>query len=244
MSQVLIDDLRGQVAERQAIAIVGAGVSIGATGNAAVASWAGLLKDGVARCEDVARPPAGWADRQRAALNTGDLDELLGVAEQVSRRLGYPDGGEWRRWLRETVGQLRATDSVVLEALRGLHVPIATTNYDSLIEVATGWPPVTWRESAQVERVLRGDDEGVLHLHGHWQVPASVVLGIRSYEVVLGDAHAQTVLRSLRLRHTLVFIGCGAGLADPNLGALLIWSRPIMAGSEYRHFRVLPTTRA
>jgi tetratricopeptide (TPR) repeat protein len=242
MAQVLIDDLKKQIEDRQAIAIVGAGVSVDATGNAPAASWVGLLKDGVARCQDVARPPVGWADRQRAALDTGDLDELLGVAEQVSRRLGYPEAGEWRRWLRETVGQLRATDSRVLEALRDLEIPIATTNYDSLVENATGWPAVTWREAPQVERVLRGDDDGVLHLHGHWQVPASVVLGIRSYEAVLGDAHAQTVLRSLRLRHTLVFIGCGAGLRDPNLGALLAWSRPILSGSEYRHFQLCRTS--
>ena len=108
MSQVLIDDLKKQIAGGQAIAIVGAGVSMGATNNAPAASWVGLLKNGIARCEEVARPPAGWADRQRAALDSGDLDELLGVAEQVSRRLGYPNGGEWRRWLRETVGQLKA----------------------------------------------------------------------------------------------------------------------------------------
>jgi SIR2-like domain len=238
MAQALIDDLKNQIEGKQAIAVVGAGVSIGATGDAPVASWTGLLKHGVARCQEVARPPAGWADRQRAALDTGDLDELLGVAEQVSRRLGYPDDGEWRRWLRETVGQLRATDSRVLDALRDLGMPIVTTNYDSLIEAATEWPVVTWQEGPQVERLLRGDDEGVLHLHGHWHVPASVVLGIRSYETILGDAHAQTVLRSLRLRHTLLFIGCGAGLRDPNVGALLAWSRPILAGSEYRHFRL------
>jgi hypothetical protein len=201
MSQVLTDDLRKQIADGQAIAIVGAGVSVGATNNAPVASWVGLLKDGIARCEAVARPPTGWADRYRAALDSGDLDELLGLAEQVSRRLGYPQGGEWRRWLRETVGQLKSAMNASLEALRDLRVPIATTNYDNLIEDATGWPAVTWREGPLVERVLRGDDEGVLHLHGHWQDPDSVILGIRSYEAVLGDAHAQTVLRSLRLRH-------------------------------------------
>ena len=160
------------------------------------------------------------------------------MAEQVSRRLGYPNDGEWRRWLRETLGQLKAQERAALQALRDLHVPIATTNYDGLVEEATDRPAVTWRDRAQVERVLRGDDEGVLHLHGHWQDPESVVLGIRSYDAVLGDAHAQTVLRSLRLRHTLVFIGCGAGLGDPNLGALLAWSRPLLAGSEYRHFRL------
>jgi hypothetical protein len=41
MSQMLVDDLREQIACGQAIAIVGAGVSIGATGNAPAASWSG-----------------------------------------------------------------------------------------------------------------------------------------------------------------------------------------------------------
>ena len=48
MSQVLIDDLREQIARKQAIAIVGAGVSIGATGRAEAASWSGLPKLGIA----------------------------------------------------------------------------------------------------------------------------------------------------------------------------------------------------
>src|SRR5262249_38269036 len=68
--------------------------------------------------------------------------------------------------------------------------------------------------------------------------PESVVLGIRSYEQVLGDAHAQTLQQALRATRTLLFVGCGAGLADPNLGALLRWSRGVFAGSEYRHFRL------
>jgi hypothetical protein len=111
MSQLLSDDLREQIARGQAIAIVGAGVSIGASGNAPAASWVGLLKLGIDRCEAVARPPAGWTARQRAVLDTGDRDELLGVAEQVSRRLGYPNSGEWRRWLRETVGKAESEQS-------------------------------------------------------------------------------------------------------------------------------------
>ena len=53
ISQVLIDDLKRQIANGQAIAIVGAGVSMGATGNAPTASWVGLLKHGIARCEEL-----------------------------------------------------------------------------------------------------------------------------------------------------------------------------------------------
>jgi hypothetical protein len=75
-------------------------------------------------------------------------------------------------------------------------------------------------------------------VHGHWEQPETVVLGIRSYDKVLGDAHAQTVQSALGLMKSFLFVGCGAGLVDPNLGALLQWIRKVLAGSEYRHFRL------
>ena len=195
----LLDDLRRLVADRQVVAVVGAGVAVGASGGAAVASWTGLLDNGIERCVGLGRATPEWADRRRADLASGDLDELLAVAEQVASRLDAPAGGEYRRWLRETVGGLAVRQPEVLAALRDLGVPLATTNYDGLIEAVTGWRAVTWRDSARVERVLRGDERGVLHLHGYWEEPESVVLGIRSYEAVLRDAHAQAVLRGLPL---------------------------------------------
>ncbi|KYF75481.1 hypothetical protein BE17_33675 [Sorangium cellulosum] len=209
-----------------------------ATGGNPVASWTGLLRDGVSRCEHVVPGlPRGWASRVRQEIESGDIDDLLSAAEKISSKLN-PQSGEYRRWLRETIGALRVTDPSVIEALQALRVPIATTNYDGLIEDVTGLAAVTWRHGSEVERVLRGDDPGVVHLHGHWRESESVVLGIRSYDAVLGDAHAQTMLRALRATRTFLFVGFGAGLADPNFGALLRWSRGVFAGSDYRHFRL------
>jgi tetratricopeptide (TPR) repeat protein len=235
----LLDDLRDEIARAQVLAIVGAGVSTGAAGGDPAASWTGLLKNGVERCVEVAQPlPARWAERVREEIESGDLDDLLSAAEKVSAKLGAPKGGEYRRWLRETVGGLRVKERSVIEALRDLGVPLATTNYDGLLEEVTGRPPVSWRQGAKVERVIRGDEPGILHLHGYWDEPESVVLGIRSYEKVLGDAHAQNVLRALRTTRTLLFVGCGGGLADPNFGALLRWTRSVFSGSEYRQYRL------
>ncbi len=62
---------------------------------------------------------------------------------------------------------------------------------------------VTWKESNKVERVIRGDAEGIVHLHGSFNDPESVVLGIRSYERVLGDEHTQAMLRALVSVHRL-----------------------------------------
>jgi tetratricopeptide (TPR) repeat protein len=244
-TEALVADLRAQIEAGQVLVIAGAGVAVAATaggapGSSRVASWRGLLADGIERCVLVGQPPAaeGWAERLRADLESADLDDLLSVAERVASRLGAPAGGDYSRWLRETVGALRASDPSVLRALAELGVTIATTNYDGLLEEVTGQPPVTWRDGARMERVARGDEAAILHLHGHWQDPQSVVLGIRSYEKVLGDAPAQAMMRALRTLRTLLFVGCGAGLEDPNFAALLAWSRGVFAGSEYRHFRL------
>jgi len=236
---MLVEDLRSQIARRRCVVIVGAGVSIYSTDNSPCASWTGLLHHGVQRCLGVAGGlPADWAVRARADIDSADLDDLLSGAEKVSSKLGAPQSGEFSRWLRESVGVLKVVRPEVLEALKSLDVVLATTNYDDLLEVATGLPPVTWKDGARVERVLRGDEKAILHLHGHWQRPDSVILGIRSYERVLGSEHAQAMLRAMAVMRTILFVGCGEGLKDPNFAALLAWTGKVFADSEYRRFRL------
>ncbi|HSK75940.1 MAG TPA: SIR2 family protein [Thermoanaerobaculia bacterium] len=245
MSHDPVEDLRKEIAKGRVLAIVGAGVSMGATKNAPTASWTGLLENGVDRCLAVAQPlPKGWEKRVLAEIRSGDMDDLLSAAEKISRKLGFPDGGNYRTWLRDAVGTLRAEDRPVLEALRDLGIPLATTNYDGLLEEVTGLPAVTWREGAKVERVIRGDEKAILHLHGCWDKPESVILGGSSYEGIRRDAHAQNILRTLRTVQTLLFIGCGEGLSDPNMGGLLQWSREVFAGSEYSHYRLCRASEA
>ena len=168
---------------------------------------------------------------------SGDAEDLLYVADEVARALGAPTDGEYRRWLRETIGGLRAEHREVIAALSDLDVPIATTNYDSLIEEVTGLEPVTWRDDARTVRVLRRDEAGILHLHGHWEDAESVVLGIHSYEEVLGDTRAQFMQQAITAFNSLLFVGCGEGLKDPNFSALRRWLVQF-AGWEYRHFRL------
>jgi tetratricopeptide (TPR) repeat protein len=242
MQGILVNDLKAQIATGNALLIVGAGVSVAATAGgplAGLAKWKGLLVNGIDRCLEVGRPRPDqkWARRRREDLESDDLDDLLSVAELIAGRLGAPTGGEYSRWLDETVGRLQIVDRAVLDALRALAVTIATTNYDGLLEEATLLPPVTWRDR-RAEGLVSGEESGILHLHGHWQDPDSVVLGIRSYEALLGDARAQALQQALRTLRTLIFIGFGAGLQDPNFGALLAWSRKAFAGSKHRHFRL------
>src|SRR5215207_4464349 len=103
---MLIDYLRQLVADRQVVAIVGAGVAQSASGNAPAASWVGLLYNGIDRCVELNLVPPEQAADMRSALEAGQVDPLLTVAEAVTAQLGGPGGGEYGLWLRETVGAL------------------------------------------------------------------------------------------------------------------------------------------
>ena len=240
----MTDALKAELAQRistgRALVVVGTGVSLAATGNNdKLASWKGLISSGIDRCVELGLRDAKWGEQQNELLK-GDLDDLLGVAEQVARRLGWkatePCGGDWNLWLRKTVGGLRANQRDLIEAIGDLGTPIATLNYDNLLTDVIDRRPLTWQRAERWLPVLDGRDEGILHLHGHWDQPSSVVLGIRSYDAVLGRDLAQHMQRALASFQSLAFIGCSATLEDPNFSALLAWMREQLTGAEHSHY--------
>jgi len=85
------EELRHEIAAGRVTAILGAGVSMAATGAAPTASWIGLLTDGIDRCASVVPGlSARWADLMRASLDLGregDNESLLSVAEQITVKL-------------------------------------------------------------------------------------------------------------------------------------------------------------
>ncbi len=235
------EDLQDELVHHRdrVLVVAGAGVSIASTDRNPIASWLGLLRNGVEHCASYcSRLPDGWSARMQDQLQKGDLVEMLSVAEDISTRLGFPNGGEYMRWLTKTVGALTACSPHLVLALGDWNVQIATTNYDELIEEITCRNAISWKDRAQAMQFLRGEVHDVLHIHGLWRNPSSVILGIRSYDRILIDEHTQDLLRAFLMTRTLVFVGCGAGLEDPNFGALLQWCQRVLQTSIHRHFRL------
>jgi len=242
MDDTLRADLREQIESRQALLIVGAGAARSAAPSSPVADWKGLLRHGIGRCLELDVEGAlgdGWRERLHEELDSDDVDDLLSVATKVERKLKRFGEGEYRRWLADTVGAVRVEEPAWIDALLGLGLPVATTNYDSLFTERSGLAPVTWREGDKLQEVLRGDREGVLHLHGHWDDPRSVVLGIESYDKMLSDELAQDLVRAGAALRTFVLVGFGAGLEDPNFAALRDWLARRFAASKYRTYRLV-----
>jgi hypothetical protein len=235
----LAGDLRRQIAAKQVVCFVGAGVSVASTGGGAGVLWTDLIESGARWVHNV-HPllPANWLDDRLRALASDDVDDLLAAASQVASKLGAPEGGEYAEWLHRSVGSLQATDPSLIEALGALGVPLVTTNYDHLLEDVLHREAVSWRNEASVDRILRGDSDAILHLHGHFSEPASVVLGLWEYAGVVSSEHTQAVMRAIGMAKSLLFVGFGAGLRDPNFRQFLHWMRRVSATNPYRHYRL------
>ncbi len=160
-----IDDLKAEIAATgRGLVVVGTGVTLSATAGTPgthLASWDGLLRHGIDHCIRFGRRDEAWATALRLRLKPQDTEELLAVASEVCAALGAPRGGEYGRWLQDTVGSLRAARRDELESLRDLGLPLATTNYDDLLEEVTGLPAATWLDWECVFRMKAARDSDV-----------------------------------------------------------------------------------
>jgi hypothetical protein len=130
-----------------------------------------------------------------------------GPDELTRQRQGSFDG-----WLCGAIGTITATEPMLVRVLASLGAKLATTNYDNMIQAGTGRSPITWLDRGPVAMLFREPTQDVLHLHGHYRRPDSVILGARSYGEICRDELAQTALPGWMISGTLVFVGCGAGL--------------------------------
>ncbi len=157
------------------------------------------------------------------------LDEVLKHAEHLENSFNVLSLDDYQAWLSAAFATLLpARDrEATLEALRDLEQSgalLVTTNYDSLLSQVTGLPPITWEQHDDFFRVMDRQHRGILHMHGHWKRPNSVILGRRSYDRIKGDTNFQDLLKVLWLHNTWIYVGCGDGMDDPNLGNLLTWA--------------------
>lgn len=232
MQKILASARQGQL-----VVVIGAGVSIGLT-NGAIPSWSGLIKNGF----EYAHKKGKISDTQLTTWNSqlvsSDIDELLGAAEFMSRKLGAPEDQIYGRWLQQVFGSARPSNerlSLAIKAVASQGIPICTLNYDPLLEMVTGLPAIQVSETQKMLSWMRRENSGILHLHGSWDTPQSCILGIRDYETTQTNEVRDLFQRNLAAFNHLLFIGCGDTLADPNFSALVKWLRTKLQALTPQH---------
>jgi len=225
------------------VAVIGTGMSVGLTDNKFSAlTWKGLILHGFAYGVAKGKITDSQSKAWKTQLESSDMDDLLGAAEFMGRKLEAPSGSLYARWLESVFKSVQPTNDAMkkgVEALRDAGILICTLNYDPLLERVTGLPTINLFETAKVTQWMRRDTAGVLHLHGSWDAPATCILGIRDYESTLRDDTRDLIQRSLGSFRRLLFIGCGDTFADPNFSALIEWLKRHLGSATPEHYALV-----
>lgn len=151
--------------------------------------------------------------------------------------------GEWSTWLRNTLEvpiQEVQGNSLISVLLRLPVNLITTTNYDKVLSgLKMGAEGVTWREPNRVLEALRSGTN-IVHLHGAWDDPQSVIFGWEEYEALYANEAYRHFLRTLWLSKTLVFVGCSLdGMRDPDFARLLDWAAETFPDNTVKHYALV-----
>jgi hypothetical protein len=225
------------------VAVTGSGVSVGLTNASNPAlSWKGLILDGFAYGVRKGKISLVQETSWRAQIESTDIDELLGAAEFMGRKLEAPNGDLYARWLESVFKNIRPQNKAMQRAILALAtagIPLCTLNYDTLVEQTTGFTSVNMTDTVRVLAWMRREIQGVFHLHGVWESPATCVLGIRDYEATLGNDVRDMIQRSLGSFKRLLFIRCGDTFGDPNFSALIRWLRQNTKSAAPEHYALV-----
>lgn len=219
------------------IVVTGAGLSMGLT-NGVAPSWKGLIENGFSYALNKGRMTQQQSLSWEGQLKSNDVDDLLGAAEFMGRKLGASTDPIYARWLQSEFSSITPQNAKLVSAIRtlsSLNIPICTLNYDSLLERITGLPTVLVSETTKATAWMRREYPAIFHLHGHWDNPSSCILGIRDYETTQIDQVRDLFQRNLAAFNHLLFIGCGDTFSDPNFSALIGWLRTKLMASTPQH---------
>jgi ubiquinone/menaquinone biosynthesis C-methylase UbiE len=249
-SDPVLRKLHHDIKERKIAIFFGAGISAALAENCEIdgfnlTSWGGLLTHGA----NYARVWCGKDENFYKSVEfdvRGDTDQMLAAAEKVSRAL--KDRDHYGKWLRDSVGQLRYASRAAelashLKTFAEFKIPLITTNYDNLLEEATGLDAITWEDREKLYRQLtdREVTSKIIHLHGHYETPESVVLGIRDYNSLLGNQFLDAFKTVLGFTKSLLFVGFGKGLDDPHFSKFISLTQKIIGSGDQRIYRLCRT---
>lgn len=234
--------LKDVVSNGRGVVIAGAGVSVSATANAPTSSWLGLVKDGAQFAIDNEPGNERWKSRIDRTIDDLEAEpdggELLQVASQVASKIRAIGAQAFANWLDSSVGSLTVVDDSWPKAIADLGLPILTTNYDHILENVASQPSADWDSPRDLQELIAKRRAAIGYLHGQYRNPAGIVLSEADYALQQQSAGVQALERAISSTSSIIYIGCGGTLQDPNFGSLLAWHRRVFTPSGVEHFRL------
>ncbi|WP_341514412.1 SIR2 family protein [Rhodococcus qingshengii] len=225
--------MQAALACRTAVFVVGTGVTAASVDDTRNCSWPGLLKSGLAFLETsglLDHPMKKSVIEQEIEIGSSeDGSYLISAAQKIVDIMGGATSSQYSLFLEQEIGSLTLSTekSGLARVLTASEVPIITTNYDTVLEQAGYRSGTTWLDARKMRDSIIGSSTDILHLHGVWNVPESVVLTSEDYSNILNDGMVDAARKSFGFVNTLIFVGFGAGLSDPHFRQVWKFLEPL-----------------
>lgn len=210
-----IPALSKALASQSVVYVFGSGVSSSLTGRNY--GWWQWILDGIQHLKDDALA-SELCDSINSDGSTENLIDVVGKVIEHTKRDGTYD--EWMKSGFESCG---ISNMEFADTLRLLNLPqdiFITTNYDALLESATGMDTFTQDDAGDIFQMIRsGASSSVVHIHGAYNSSKNIdniVATSEQYDKLYNDEGAQFIQNLLGTR-PIIFIGCGQTTDDKNV---------------------------
>jgi hypothetical protein len=221
-----VEYLRDALRNRNLIPVVGAGFTQATAG---LPSWPGLLTLALSyiRTELTTKPPLKQMRALEALERSGSLLEAFNFVQKLlsDGEHAHFDSMDYQGFLNEVFHDVQPTAPQLATSLRELQSRLVlTTNYDLLLEqlqVSIGNESITWLSPASIRSALRSGS-GVIHIHGRYDLPSSVILSQTDYQRLVNDDDSTAISEAIFHSGVLLFVGSSVdGISDPHMGKIL-----------------------
>lgn len=208
------------IQNNELVYLFGAGISSSLTDNHSCSWWQWIV-NGIEYMKDTGLAAAYKASIEKDG-STGNLVSIVGKVMSATRK-----DGTYAAWMKNSFETVSITNNVLAGTLKKLLLTqdvFATTNYDRLLECATGLSTLSYEEPDKAFCMLdQKKSEAVLHIHGVYDSVHGVdniIADQEQYNRILDDKGAQFIQHILGTR-TLIFVGCGQTTEDANVSRFI-----------------------
>lgn len=199
--------------------LLGAGMSAALTGKSY--SWWQWITDGIHYMADT-ESASKLEKSLEADDSTTNMIDIVGKVINATKA-----DGTYTSWMQEAFEKNSIVNTALAETIRKFTITqdiLATTNYDLLLEHATGMRPLSYSEPNTAFQMLdQHVSTHVLHIHGIYDSASgrdNIVASEEQYNAVIENQGAQFIQGILGTR-TLIFAGCGQTTEDANISRFI-----------------------
>ena len=228
-------ELLKDIQHNEIVYFFGAGISSALTNNKAC-SWQKWIRNGINLIRNE-KTIASLIESQEKDSSAENLIKIVGEVLNITKR-----EGTYKKWMQESFETAKVTNKDLVKTLKKMLILpdiFITTNYDLLLEQATGLETISYKEPDQAfEMINKKRNNAILHIHGVFDSSKdidNIVADQEQYDNVLNNKGAQFIQNILGTK-TLIFIGCGLTTEDGNISQFIQFANKYLNMDKQYYF--------